>query len=435
MAEPSRARPPEWWAGSDDDSEPDRDKPNGLAALDRPMEPDGDEPDGDDPNSEDANGEEPDVDSPDGRGADRDERDHPGEPDAAGPRPPEVDHAPEADQPEADRPAVPSWGTVLATTIRLWLERRGLRKPASPAPAAKPGWRKLGIVGLVLVLFAAGVLTIAVIRHTSAAAPSGPAAAPGGGSLRSATAARDDAASWIVQQVSRGAIVACDPVMCAVLQARGFPAGNLLILGSSAADPLGSAVVVATAAVRSQLGSRLTSEYATTVLASFGSGTARVDVMVTATEGAAAYQRAFAADLQARRVTGAQLLRNAHIKCAAPAHHELASGRVDPRLLITLAALAAHDQVRIVAFGGGAPGTSPGVPLRTADLAAPPGVKGSSYLLSVRAFLRAQRAPYLASTISITRPARGRPVLHVGFAAPSPLGLLGSGTPAASKQS
>jgi len=51
MAEPSRARPPEWWAGSDDDSEPDRDKPNGLAALDRPMEPDGDEPDGDDPNS------------------------------------------------------------------------------------------------------------------------------------------------------------------------------------------------------------------------------------------------------------------------------------------------------------------------------------------------------------------------------------------------
>jgi hypothetical protein len=291
------------------------------------------------------------------------------------------------------------------------------------------------MVGLVLVVFAAGALTIAVIRHTSAAAPSGPGAAPGGGSLRSAAAARDGAAGWIVQQVSRGAIVACDPVMCAVLQARGFPAGSLLVLGSSAADPLGSAVLVASATVRSQLGSRLTSEYATTVLASFGSGTARVDVMVTATEGAAAYQRAFAADLQARRVTGAQLLRNAHIKSAAPAHSELAGGRVDPRLLITLAALAAHDQVRIVAFGGGTPSASPGVPLRTADLAAPPRVKGSSYLLSVRAFLRAQRAPYLASTISITRLASGRPVLHVGFAAPSPLGLLGSGTPAASKQS
>ena len=352
MAQSSRAQPPGWWAGSDEDSEPARDEP--------------------------------------------------------------------------DSPAEPSWATVVATTLRLWLERRGLRQPATAAAGSRPRWRRLGLLGLVLVVFAAGTLTVALIRHASRAASSSPSAAEASrGSLRAA-AVRRDAAAWVAAQVSRAAIVACDPVMCAALQAHGFPAGSLLILGSSAADPLGSAVVVATAAVRSQLGSRLTSEYAPDTLASFGSGTARVEVMVTAADGAAAYQHALTADLQARRATGTQLLGNAHIEVAGTARSELAAGRVDARLLITLAALAAQDQVRIVAFPGSGHGASPGVPLRIAELTSPPAVAGSAYLRSVRAFLSAQRAPYLASSMSIVRLASGRNVLRVGFAAPSPLGLLGA---------
>jgi hypothetical protein len=321
---------------------------------------------------------------------------------------------------------------VVATTLRLWLERHGLRRPAGAAAGSRPRWRRLALLGLGLVVFAAGALTVALIRHASRAASSSPsAAAVGGGSLRAAAAVRRDTAAWVAAHVSRGAIVACDPVMCAALQAHGFPAGSLLILGSSAADPLGSAVVVATAAVRSQLGSRLTSEYAPDALASFGSGTARVEVMVTAADGAAAYRRELTADLQARRATGRQLLGNAHIiASAAPARSELSAGRVDARLLITLAALAAQDQVRILAFPGSGPGASPGVPLRTAELTSPSGADGSAYLQSVRAFLRAQRAPYLASSISIVRLASGRSVLRVGFAAPSPLGLLGARAPA-----
>ena len=371
VAEPSRAQPPEWWAGSDEDSALARDEP----ARD---EPDSDEP---------------------------------------------------------DRPAEPSWATVVATTLRLWLERHGLRRPAGPATGSRPRWRGLGLLGLVLVVFAAGALTVALIRHASGAASSGPrAAGADGGSIRAAAAVRRAAAAWVVRDVSRGAIVACDPVMCAALQAHGFPAGSLLTMGSSAADPLGSAVVVATAAVRSQLGSRLTSEYAPDTLASFGSGTARVEVMVTAADGAAAYQRALTADRQARQATGRQLLGNAHIESAAPARSELAAGRVDARLLITLAALAAQDQVRILAFPGSGPGASPGVPLRAAELASPPGADGSAYLRSVRAFLRAQRAPYLASSISIVRVASGRSLLRFGFAAPSPLGLLGAQAPAVQKK-
>ncbi len=358
MGEPSPAQPPDWWAGSDDGSEPARDEP--------------------------------------------------------------------------DRPAEPSWATVLATTVRLWLERRGLR---SPAGAPWPRWRKLGMLGLVLAVFAAGALTVGLIMNASSSSPSGRGASgPGSPGLRTAAMVRRAAALWIVQQVSRGAIVACDPVMCATLQARGFPAGSLLVMGSSAADPLGSAIVIATAAVRSQLGSRLTSEYAPDTLAGFGSGAARVEVMVTAADGAAAYRRAFAADLQARRATGRQLLHNSHIRAAPAASSELASGQVDARLLITLAALAHQGQVRIVAFGGGHPGASPGVPLRTAELASPPGTGAIGYLRSARAFLRAQRAPYLASSISIARLTGGSDVLDVGFAAPSPLGLLGSPAPATQRK-
>jgi len=327
-----------------------------------------------------------------------------------------------------DHPAEPSLATVLVNTCRLWLERRGLRRPAGTAAGHASGWRKFGMLCLVLAVFAAGALTVALIRQ-AATAPGDPAD-PGGGSLRAAAAARGAAAAYVVGQVSRGAIVACDPVMCSALQARGFPAGSLLTLGSSAGDPLGSDIVVATAAVRSQFGSRLTSEYAPVAIAGFGSGTARVEVLVTATEGAAAYRSDLRADQRARRRGGAALLRGGGVRCSPQACAALEAGQVDARLLITLVAMASQGQVHILAFGGAAPGASPGVPLRTVELASPAGASGRSYLRSTLSFLRAQRAPFLASVMTTTRLASGRIALIVGFAAPSPLGLLGQSAPA-----
>ena|ERR1035437_4202819 len=322
-----------------------------------------------------------------------------------------------------DPPAEPSWATVLATTSRLWLERRGLRRPVSADAVPRSAWRRFGLLGLVLVVFAAGALTVALIRQTA----TDPVAGPAGGSLNAAAAVRDDAAAWIVRRVSPGAIVACDPVMCSVLQKRGFPAGSLLALGPSAGDPLGSAIVIATAALRSQFGRRLTSEYAPVAIAGFGSGTAGVQVLVTAQDGAASYLSALRADRRARRRGGTQLLGNDRIGCSAAAGAALSAGRVDTRLLITLAAMAHQQQVQVLSFGGAAPGASRDVPLSTAELAVP---AGRGYLRSALALLRAQRAPYLASSMTTTRLASGRTVLLVGFAAPSPLGLLGPSTPA-----
>ena len=166
--------------------------------------------------------------------------------------------------------------------------------------------------------------------------------------------------------------------MCAALTEHGVPSGNLLVLGPGAGDPLGSDVVVATAAVRGLFGSRLAGVYAPEVLASFGTGTAQVDVRV------------------------------------------VAAGQVDARLLITLAALAASEPasepIRVTGFGAADPGASPGLPLRTARLAGPGGAARR-----MLAFLRAQRSPYQPGYAGAAGP-----VVTVGFAAPAPFGLLGN---------
>lgn len=328
-------------------------------------------------------------------------------------------------------PPAPSWGKVLATTLQLWWQRR-------------PGRARL----LIAVVVAAVVLAAAVLIVLLARRPSGPAVAPrrtggaaqGTGSrpnpasqaaIAAAAAARQQAAAWVATQVSRSSIVACDPVMCSALQAQGVPAAGLLLLGPSSDGPLGSAVVVVTAALRSQFGVRLATVYAPTVLAAFGTGTARVEVRVTAPDGSAAYLSALSADLRARMANGAYLLRNSHISVPGAARRQLAAGQVDARLLSALVTLAGMERVHIVAFYDGGPGSSPGVPLRAVELASPPlprHARGgqAGYLNSVLAFVRAQRAPFLASSAGLQRISRGQVVLRVEFAAPSPLGLLGS---------
>ena len=140
--------------------------------------------------------------------------------------------------------------------------------------------------------------------------------------------------------------MSCDPVMCLALRDGGFPASSLMPLGSAAADPLGSSVIVETAALRNQFGPRLASVYAPVVIASFGSGAARVDVRAYAAGSASDYRAALAADAAARRAAGRRLLGSPHIAAAAAARRELAAGRVDSRLLITLATLAAGQDVR-----------------------------------------------------------------------------------------
>jgi hypothetical protein len=316
----------------------------------------------------------------------------------------------------ADSATTPSWGAVVGTTVRLWAQRRRTR------------WRVVAAIVVALVVFAAGALTVALLRSggqgSGAGSASGrPSSSANLGPVQAATAARQQAAAWVAAQVSHTAVVSCDPAMCAALQAKGFPAGDLMTLGPGTNSPLGSAVIVATAAVRSLFGSRLTTVYAPTVIASFGSGAARIDVRVYAAGGTPEYLAALKADEQSRVSVGQQLLRNSRVGVTQVARQQLVTGQVDSRLLITLATLSHQDPVSIVAFGDSGPGASPGAPLREAELVAPANAK-SGYLHSMISLLQAQQQPYLANSVTLVRFANGQQAVRIEFAAPSPLGLL-----------
>jgi hypothetical protein len=318
------------------------------------------------------------------------------------------------------------------------LQAGGLARPDQLDPGRtvdavrrRPHWLGLVAAAVAVTAFlAAGVTGVFITRHlalTRVGAPVSQAAARGPAAevRRQAAEVRGQAAAWVVQQVSKDVIVACDPAMCSALQAHGITAGSLLVLGSATSDPLGSDVVMATAAVRSQFGGRLASVYAPEILASFGSGGLRVDVRAVAPDGAAAYRTALASDLAARREAGSQLLQNPRLSVSAAARNELRTGQVDPRLLTMLAALAAAGPVQVTAFEDAGPGASAGMPLRAAEVAGAARVGGrAAGLRSMLAFVRAQRPPYLPAQVGIVRAAGGSPTLSIEFAAPSPVGLL-----------
>jgi hypothetical protein len=239
---------------------------------------------------------------------------------------------------------------------------------------------------------------------------------------------RVQAAAWVARQISSSAVVGCDPAMCDALRAQGVATGNLLVIGAGGqSDPLGSNIVVSTAAVRGTLGARLAQVYAPLILARFGTGSARIEVRVTAPDGSAAYLRALLADRAARVTAGRQLLANRQLSESAGARRELADGGVDSRLLISIAALTDQRRVRIVAFAASGPGADPRVPLPSAEIAAAGPGRAGAALRVIAAFFRAQRSPYLADVISLTRLPSGQPVLRVAFGEPGPPGLLGAG--------
>lgn len=343
------------------------------------------------------------------------------------------------DQGPASRGKPPPWPAVIATTLRLFVQRRlGRRQLASAgvlrgAQVAALSMLVVGSVAATTVVIlmphpassdpAAGRRPDAAARHPAASQhPAGVAA------LRAAAANRALAAAWIAAQVSPGVVVACDPLMCQALVRDDFPAGDLDQLGTGAADPLGAGVVVSTATVRSEFGSRLASVYAPEVLAAFGAGPEMVAVLATAPDGAAAYLSAASADRRARQQAGAQILHNANIHVPAAFQADLAEGQVDSRLLITLATLAHTLPVDIRGFSDAGPQASADAPLRSMTISgAVPLPAGDSYTSAVLAFLRAQQPPYpTTATVSGTGPAT---VLTITVTAPSPLGLLSAQRP------
>ncbi|HXL95266.1 MAG TPA: hypothetical protein VN969_40580 [Streptosporangiaceae bacterium] len=325
----------------------------------------------------------------------------------------------------------PPWPTVIKTTFRLWLARRTAARLLGETRRWPLVLLSVVVIGGLAAALAAvlvdqpGPAAVAApgkpsVTHPSSSPSSTSDPAPTEPSIQASAQVRGQAADWVAQQVSPDAIVSCDPAMCSVLQAHGVPSSQLLVLLLADADPLGSDVVVATSAVRSQFGTSLITVYAPEVLASFGSGATRIDIRAIAPDGAKAFEAGVAADSAARIGAGKQLLRNPRIAASPAARTALAAGSVDPRLLATLAALAVQQHVSLLAFGDPSPG-APQVPLRSAEL----GGATPAQLRSMESFLRAQRTPFLPDQLSISTAAGGQHVLNIEYDAPGPLGLGG----------
>jgi hypothetical protein len=245
--------------------------------------------------------------------------------------------------------------------------------------------------------------------------------------LSSAAIIRGQAARWIAGEIGKNMIIACDDVMCGDLVKDGIAASNLLVLSSTAPDPLGADIVVGTPALRSQFGARLATEYAPAVIASFGTGKSQVDVRVVAPDGAVAYDLAANRDLAARQRNGSTLLRNSRVAVAASAQPELIAGLVDSRLLMMLPVLAGQHPIRILGFYDRAPRSAQGVPLTGAELVgadSASGLSGSSYLRWLLTFLRGQRAPFRPVSVTTGRVHGHEVVVRVRFARPSLIGLF-----------
>jgi serine/threonine protein kinase len=276
------------------------------------------------------------------------------------------------------------------------------------------------LLAAILLVTGAGVLAINLPRR-------GPTAERLSGNsqeLAAEAAARTQALTWILQQVSRAAIVSCDPEVCADLVNKGFPSGNVLPLGNTSTDVLGSNLVVATAAIRAQFGSRLTSVYAPAIIASFGSGTAKIDILWVPPDGTAAYRADQQADLRARKIADALLLTNNHIEASPTAKAQLLSGDIDPRLPDLLAIMAHNHPVSIVDFVNQSPGGGPASLLRSVDLATvdpAAHLTPGAYLGSMRALIDAQTAQYLPAWVQPVTLRTGQTVLRIGYGAPSPL--------------
>ena len=348
-----------------------------------------------------------------GDGSGRDDA-HVRQPEASGPGP------------GTSRPELP-WLVVLATTVRLWLRRR---MAALGRLFPRRRWA-IALAALAAMALVATGLIISVARQAGTAPAAGQKAAQAGRLVASrrqgsgTAVAGHAAAVWVTRQVSRGAIVGCDPGMCAALQRQGFPGHNLLVLRPGAAGLRLCDLIVATRAVRDLLGSRLQGETAPAVIGGFGSGAARVEVRAVAPGGAAAYRAALAADWAARRKAAAQLVTSPRIHAAGPARQELLTGQVDSRLLITLAGLSVSYPVNVMAFGDSAPGASAGVPLREVEISAAgrPGSR-SGELQRIRSMVLAQHGVFLPAHVSLVRLAGGKAAMRIEFGVPSPLGLL-----------
>ncbi len=339
--------------------------------------------------------------------------------------------------------ADPPWSKVLATTLRLWLRRRVLRVPDHGRVSRgrlAAGWLAILLAGAVAggAVLVLGSPPSAAARHPGARPARHVITPPPPSPVQAEAAANaQDAAAWIAAQVGAQTAVGCDAATCADLAAAGFRTDATLpsqaalsqqAIDQSAGLPGSVTLLVMTPALRAAYGGQVAAT-APVVVASFGSGQAAVQVREFVPGGAAAYQHAAGSALVARRKAGHRLILNRQIFVHGAARQALTSGRVDPRLIALLRAVAVRYPVHVARFGDSGPQAGRAAPLRMAEIGGFGGFGGErstvrssqrGELTAIRKLLGGERGQYRAKLI-VTRLAGGATMLKIEVLAPTPI--------------
>ena len=252
----------------------------------------------------------------------------------------------------------PSLARVVWTTLRLWWRRRVLRVPDG-ARLGTARWTAIAVV-VALVAAACAALVAGTGRATPPAArvPAKPSPA------QVQTVANERAAGqWVAAQVAPDTTVACDPAMCGYLISAGV--SDDVVVGKRAAG-ISAALVVSTPALRRQAGSLLAAD-APEVIAAFGTGPTRVDVLVATTSATTFLTSAQQAVTASARL-GRALARNPRLYMGLAQRRQLAAGQVDQRLLVMLQDMLATHSVHVVGFGDPDPGATWPAQLRSVTI-------------------------------------------------------------------
>lgn len=230
-------------------------------------------------------------------------------------------------------------------------------------------------------------------------------AVPAAAAAGTPTPRRTPLTTWVLTQTGADTVVAADVLDRAELQAAGFPAAHLRRL----TDPLGPDVL---RLISDRPGAAAAPCPAGAVLANTPSGTGGAAGVICGP-----LTPAGVAEQQARARLGAQLTDNPSLKFEPGAAAALRDGTVDPRLMLTLAALTSAHRVGVSAFPA-VPLEAPTALRRTVVLSSFDGSPPAASQL-LRRWLAAQQAPFAPTAIT-----SDGSDLVLGYAVPSPTGLL-----------
>jgi len=340
----------------------------------------------------------------------------------------ERDRAAQADRAirtERDQVAPAPASHRTADAVRVPADKRPQQPLQQRKTHGRWRYRATGLGAAAVLVLAGGGLALMLSSHSAA-----PRQAHHGmtrAERRAQVSLRTIAAGWAEQQLNPGTTIACDPAMCAALNAAGFPESDLHTLSQTSPYPLNSDVVAETAQVRGLFGSSLASNYAPEVIATFGAGAGRIEIRVIAQHGATTYRNAVSQGLASGKLIGFQLLssNSNQFTMSATAKKQLAAGQVDLRLQILILDLASKQPLGIVDFSNDDRGATPGIPLRFVDLAeaapsAAAHMSTAQYVLALRSVLETQTGVFVPLHAGNVRLPGDQDVFRIEFGAPSP---------------